>query len=292
MTPSNARGTEVFAVFAFVLRSDWGERSPVWPTPVDGEAEPTFLPLGDGGIAAAAQRVDAAEYTGDRGTSQLQDLAWLVPRAEYHQRVVAAVGVDAAVVPVRFGTLFSDVSALEAWLAPRRAELASALSYLRGRSEWAVRLLAAPAPTPAAASAPRPGGEPSGRSYLLARKKVRDRQSGWRAEIEAVADRAEAFLASASIDLARLPVRSLDGSLREAQGDARRTAATWAALIETADAAGFRDRLEGMRRSLPEDRFDLEVTGPWPPYNFCPGLDRESKPGPDQDPVAEAQRRS
>ncbi|MEM8993634.1 MAG: GvpL/GvpF family gas vesicle protein [Acidobacteriota bacterium] len=256
-----------FSVFAFAFAADWRGRAPDWPDQPAPEASSTPLvtPAGAGDVAVICQRLDPADYTGDAGERHLQDLQWLLPRAEYHQSVVSAAAEVGALLPVRFGTIFSDRAALEAWVEPRNAALADALESLRGRSEWAIRLLAADRPS----GGDKATAEDSGRSYLLARKSARDAEGQRHRELERAADELEKKLASIFVGITKLGVRNVDKSLRRADGDTRTVVANWSALADRDSEVPLTD-IEEAARAL---GLDVEMTGPWPPYNFCPNFD-------------------
>ncbi len=219
------------------------------------------------GVGVVFQWVDAADYTGDRGTKQLADLEWLVPRAELHQETVAKVSSTSTILPVRFGTLFSDWSKVGAWINPRRPEIIEAFERLEGREEWGVRLLE----TPHNQRVVSPETS-SGSSYLMARKKVRDEEAS---RLETLGVTVQDFgveLASICAGLTKLPVRSYDRPLRQAEGDTRVTIANWATLIERSGRDAFRHQLQALAAAKLGHHAEAELSGPWPPYNFCPSF--------------------
>ncbi|MEO1370442.1 MAG: GvpL/GvpF family gas vesicle protein, partial [Acidobacteriota bacterium] len=230
MSAAGEETRTALSVFAFAFAADWRDRTESWPDQPAPEASRTPLveAVGNDGIAAICQRLDPSDYTGDKGERHLQDLQWLLPRAEHHQSVVATAARAGALLPVRFGTLFSDREALEAWVEPRTAALIDSLESLRGRSEWAVRLLAEDRP-PGSGKATE---EATGRSYLLARKSARDAEGQRHRELERAADKLERRLASVFVDVTKLGVRHVDRSLRRAEGDSRTVVTNWAVLAD------------------------------------------------------------
>jgi gas vesicle protein GvpL/GvpF len=44
-------------------------------------------------------------------------------------------------------------------------------------------------------------------------------------------------------------------------------------LVARHGLCAFRERVERASRSLEGTGLDLQITGPWPPYSFCPALE-------------------
>ncbi|MEM7583318.1 MAG: GvpL/GvpF family gas vesicle protein [Acidobacteriota bacterium] len=257
MTASSKPADRAISVYCFAPASELS-RSPELGLEA---AESKVL----GNLAVVFQWVDATDYTGARGERHLADLEWLVPRAEHHQATVSQVSSTVAVLPARFGTLFSDWAGVETWLEPRRDAMLRALQHLFRREEWGIRLLERPRPRPTT-----PLDASSGASYLLARKQKRDEESAHRDSMEAMAREFGRELASACVELTKVPVRSFDQPLRQAEGDSRVTLAKWAALVDRSALEEFRQHLESLATTLAGDLAEPELSGPWPPYNFCP----------------------
>ena len=236
----------------------------------------------DQDVAAVYRRVDVADYTGERGGRHLSDLEWLVPRAEHHQQVVAAAARAAAVLPVRFATLFQDLEELASWLEKRRSTVLDALDMLRGRDEWALRLLAEPGAANAAEADAGATKGLDGRAYLMARKAARDERGRRREErLGHAAAEVERLAASFCVRLTKLDVRGFDKPLRRAGGDRRETVASWAALVERGRSEDLRRQIRRLGDGRIGHGLAVETTGPWPAYNFCPDLTGGERPGHD-----------
>ena len=57
------------------------------------------------------------------------------------------------------------------------------------------------------------------------------------------------------------------------QPDGREEVLNLAALLARDRMAEFRRRIEAINCELAEDGLSFALTGPWPPYSFCPALD-------------------
>ena len=144
------------------------------------------------------------------------------------------------VLPVRFGTVVADDSAVTALLHERRSEFASALSFVQGAVELIVQ---AEWPEPCHDPDPARPGTDYMRSRLAAHRRSRDLERSIELSLADVAR------ATAS----RTPVESA-------------SAFKASYLVAAGDVAEFLRRLAELDRSTEDVTF--WCTGPWPPYSF------------------------
>jgi gas vesicle protein GvpL/GvpF len=241
------------------LRGVDGER----PRVVDGS-----------GLRAVVGSVELARFRGppDRHLGDVEDLRSLEALLRAHHRVVQAVAAAAAVVPLRFGTVYRDDGRVREVLDQRQGDFEAALSRVAGRTEWGVKLMASreafagdvSAEPPAAPSAPaaavRDPGRP-GTEYLRRQREAeRTRQAGW--------DRAAAFAAEVHAELAGVAVESR----RHTPQDTRLSGQGGWMLLNGAYLVddGHQDELVAVveRFDDPDRGVRLELTGPWAPYSF------------------------
>ena len=95
------------------------------------EPHPPFF-WRSGRVAAVLSRVSQSQFCGPAGEKNLQDLAWLAPRACRHEAVLEQVMRLGAVLPARFGTLFSSTASLESFMRQHEAAIGR-FSGARGR---------------------------------------------------------------------------------------------------------------------------------------------------------------
>jgi hypothetical protein len=169
-----------------------------------------------------------------------------------HERVIEALMQRHPVLPVRFGTTFSNPGALSAALDERRAALRVSLQKVAGKVELGVRAIRE------GSHEDDPGAiettPTTGRDYILGRVREHRRREAGAAE-------------------ARRTLEPLHHELEGLSSDAR---ARWSVSPETLLAAAYlvdEDRVEDFRTAV--DRAEKEspdvrifCTGPWPPYNF------------------------
>jgi hypothetical protein len=209
--------------------------------------------LAEGPVAGLVSRVSLAEFDEAALPERLADAAWLEEKIRAHEQVLDSALAAGPVVPCRFCTVYRDEHELRRFLADRGEVLASALRRLEGRVELGVKAFAAGAPKSEAADAE------SGRAYLEARRREQQaREELTRTRAELVHELHRRLLAAADDGVL------LDLQSRELSGRGAEMVFNGSYLV--ADAARFRQALAD---AAPEG-FDVEVTGPWPPYNFVP----------------------
>jgi hypothetical protein len=208
----------------------------------------------EGSVAGLVRRVSLAEFDEAALPERLADAAWLETQIREHEQVLEAALTQGPVLPCRFCTVYRDEHELRRFLRERGAVLAAALERLRGRVELGVKAFALTAPTDDQAAEAE-----SGRAYLEARRREREaRDDLARARSELARELHERLLAAADDGVV------LDLQRREVSGHEGEMIFNGSYLV--ADPTGFRSALAGAAR----EGIELELTGPWPPYNFVP----------------------
>jgi hypothetical protein len=259
-----------------------GPEAAVCPGRLSGGIEENHAPFFQcaGRVAAVVSHVAQAEFCGPAGEANLQDLAWLAPRACRHQAVLEQAMRRGPVWPARFGTLFSGPASLAAFLRKQEAVIAPFLHRVAGLEEWAVKGFFDQARAEAdwLARHRTPGTDPAsvapGAAYLREqrlRAQARQALDDWLAGICENLLQEMSPLASEIV-----PRRIL------AAGDspaAPELVLNWALLLAPAAAGDFQARIRRANAEHNPAGLAFEVTGPWPPYSFCPALE----PGPEAD---------
>ncbi len=228
------------------------------------------IQAGPAALDAIVVEVPTPMFVGTDAEARLHDVAWLRPRAERHEAILAAARERTSVMPVGFGSVFSGVDALAASLAGRGEHIASFLDDTDGCDEWSLKVWASRSRAVERArqtfERQQRAGAPDGAAYLRAKRLA--------AEAEALAE-----------DQALQRVEELIEQLGETAADAVERRATrfdedpdaWlithvALLVRRDDQAEFDRRLDAAAEQLDQQGIRLEVTGPWAPYSFCPEL--------------------
>jgi gas vesicle protein GvpL/GvpF len=258
------------ALWAYcVMRA--GERLP------DGAAGIEGAPLArveSGELAAIVSRVPLAEFGAEPLRDNLNDIAWLERVARAHEAVLDAALAAGTVVPLRLCTIYESEAGVRRMLQDERDSLARALELLDGRQEWGIKLLVDPDKL---ATAARARGDESGRldeeladrteagAYMQRRRFQRRTREVADALATEVADDVHSRLQAWATEAVTLPPQNRDLSHHE--GDMLLNGAYLVAA----------DRVDGLRELVAElERLHqplgarLELTGPWPPYNFVP----------------------
>lgn len=205
------------------------------------------------GLSAVVCGVDVTEFEGEALERTAASPEWLEQKVRAHEAVLEDVLARAAVVPMRFGAIFSSPDRLRRMLTEHAATFHSALERVRGRAEWGVKLHC-DAGRLAGSLAGDASSPDSGRGYLLKRKAELDagaRAAGAAAEVAAETHEALGEIADEAVI-----------------SPARTTEVLNAAYLVRDDAReAFMGRVDDLQRRH-EDAFTFEVTGPWAPYNF------------------------
>jgi hypothetical protein len=157
-----------------------------------------------------------------------------------HERVVADLMAEHAVLPARYGTSIDEEAALTL-VREHRDALTAALARVRGAVELSVRVRLI-APT-------TPEGLSPGTAYLRGRLDARRR--------------------AAEVDAALAPLTGLARASAEPPAGAPGDGIRRAYLVERAKVDDFVTAVAEI--DAPHEGFELVCTGPWPPYSFSGG---------------------
>lgn len=243
------------------------------PPPI--EPDTAFVRIDGGSLSAVASAVPLADYGEEALRARLADATWVAVRAMRHERVVEHFARRASVVPLRFGTIYLESENVERMLGERGDELRAIIDQLRGREEWGLNVYSDRARlkeevvslSPLLSELSEQAAQASpGQAYLLRKKIDSLRETEARAETRRVAATIERELTeAAAAAAARLRV------LKDEGGEQGELAAKLAFLVERDRFAEFRAAAEQLAQKYEGAGFRLELTGPWPPYNFAAG---------------------
>jgi hypothetical protein len=242
---------------------------------VDGQSALAIATYQD--LAAVWSPVAVEDFCGPEAEARLQDLTWIGPRVIRHQEVVAGVMRHSPVLPVRFGTIFASLANLEKVLQCHSATIAGVLDHFTDQEEWAVKGML---------------DRTQAREKLLALKLAREAEA-----LEALSPGKRYFeeqrlRAAGDQELSQwlkevgrklwAAFRNDAADIQERQRLSRKTTGSdqdmvwnWALLIPRPAVGGFKARIQEVNAQYAHRGLSLEVTGPWPPYSFCPALDME-----------------
>jgi hypothetical protein len=227
---------------------------------VDPENE--VVSLAEGPVAALASRVSLVEFDEETLPQRLADAEWLEEKIRAHEQVLEAALASTTVVPCRFCTVYRSEEDLRAFLAEHADDLRDALARLEGRVELGVKALVDPARFTAELEQAASQAT-SGRAYLEARREEQRLGAELvRFQGELAGNLHERLLGAAEDGV------TLDLQSREVSGRDEEMLFNGAYLV--GDREQFEEELAQAALEAREHGVELEVTGPWPPYNFVP----------------------
>jgi hypothetical protein len=242
------------------------------PHPLGVDAEHPVAVLHQDGIAAVASQVALDEFGEETLRESLNDLAWLEDKARRHEAVLAHVRDRATVIPMRLCTIYRSEAAVREMLAREHGPMAEALARLAAKTEWGVKLFAIPAELEQLARrrSPRVADltaqierASAGEAYLLRKRlEALGREEGERL-IEECCDGAHARLSGAAVEALLNPLQA-----PEIASHSGEMVLNGVYLVEDAASDRFHAAVDAVRAEWGAAGFDVQVTGPWPPYNF------------------------
>ena len=221
-------------------------------------------------LAALVSRVPLAEFGEEQLRRNLNNLEWLEGVARGHEAVLERTLQQATIVPLRLCTIFEDEAGVRRMLDEQHSALVAALDLLSGHQEWGVKLLVDREALEAAA---RPAGSEAddldersvGGAYLQRRRFEREvREAADRLAVS-VAEDVHARLQDWASHAVLNPPQNRDLSGHEGE-----MLLNGAYLVETPKVARLRELVGDLQERHRALGVRLELTGPWPPYNFVP----------------------
>ena len=258
--PARARratGVRATATYVYcAVQASGTPRMARTPSGLPGIGRPRLVDAGDGlwlivGTAPLPQYGEASIARG------LQDLDWVSRCAIAHESVVERWIRAQAVLPMKLFTIFESDQRALAYVRQQRRTLDRIIRRVAGRCEWGVRIRLASPPAPER----RARRATSGTGYLAAKKRIRDSAQEQAARGQSRANAAFVALGAKAAEARRHPPPT------GAQVPSRLLLDA-AFLVATDRVAPFQAAARRLTRDLRGDGFGLELTGPWPPYNF------------------------
>jgi len=239
------------------------------PAAIEDDAKLEWISVNT--LAALVSQVPRATYNEESLAEHLTDATWTAIRAMRHETVAEYVAKRASVIPLRFGTIYLERNSIEHMLTEKSRELEEIIEHLRGREEWgvnvycdrAVLLLSITSVSPVLRElAERAAQAPPGQSYLMQKKIDALRVDEARAAVNRIVDQIEANLKEQTDDARRLRILKVETT---EHGELK---AKFAFLVKRSSFEEFRDAAERLAQEHQPAGVRLELTGPWPVYNF------------------------
>ena len=231
--------------------------------------------IAEGRIAAVVSRVSLERFSPDRLQGRTaEDIRWLGEIAARHNEIIRQAASSSPVLPLRLGTVFRSRDSLKAMLVRCEPMVSEFLEELGDRQEWGVKLYwekHRPEPTsgPTGPSSPhhlRP--QQTGASYLAQRRIQLNRRREQRTGVYQLIQTVKQCLTERS-ESCRL-IRNLPSDLT---GHAEEMVFNAAFLLPPSQETSWLQTVHDISQNVRDEGLLVEVSGPWPPYHFCPNLE-------------------
>ena len=178
------------------------------------------------------------------------------------------------VVPLRFCTIYNNPESLFMAVMPHKEKILSFLDYTADKVEWSVKVFCDKTvfmnnydknkeQSPSANQTSLLPGE----AYLLAKKTRKIREERFRADLQT-------YLKDIDYTLSQYAdcYRFLQCTDKSIHGRSLDMVMNTAFLVEQQTFAMFKNTLDMLAEKYKSEGGVFEMSGPWPPYNFCPEL--------------------
>src|SRR4051812_31116883 len=261
-TPTVAASASACYVYA-ITNTAWGTP----PPSLGGLGHAPLRVVRHDDLQAVTSDVSLDEFGPGVIDERLKDLSWVEQKVRGHDAVVKALSAAGTVIPCRFCTILRDPEQALAALRRHHQAIHQTLERIDSKKEWGVKLLADTRATPSAASPSDEASTPdTGRAYLLQKKRQPPQREQRDELLRAAREAAEAChleLSALAADSALLPTRDRGGSR------GWHLALNAAYLIPEPDTATFHARVDALAQQYRPHGLRIDLTGPWPPYNFA-----------------------
>jgi gas vesicle protein GvpL/GvpF len=227
----------------------------------------------EGPLAGVASQVSLEDFDDAALPERLGDTDWLEQKIRAHEQVLEKVLAKASVVPCRFCTVYRSEDELRRFLDERSEALSAALDRVRGLVEIGVKVFVDRERFAAAratrnqevqelqARASSAGG---GRAYLESRRLEQLVSRELERFTSEAGDEIHTRLLAAAKDGLALPLQAPELSGREDEMIFN------GAYLVNLSGQEVGAALEALAAEYREAGVHLELTGPWPAYNFVP----------------------
>jgi len=250
---------------------------PATAVPAQGieAAYPPFV-LSYGDVCALVSYVPLEEYNEQTLHRRLQDLTWLAAKVKRHEEIVRAVWGLHPVMPVKFGTLYLSTTRVLEALQRHYEAWHAFLTRIQDQEEWGVKVFACGEPENTLPDADELTREydrqfataTPGEAYLRRKKRAHLLRQHVLDRHDALSEQIYQQIVSWCREGRRNALLS-----QRAMGKAGEMILNAAFLLAPPEVGAFKHRLDALAARYACYGLACEISGPWPPYNFCPTMD-------------------
>ncbi len=228
--------------------------------------------IASGVFYAVIKMVPESEFSEENLKKNLSDIAWLDTNARMHVKIISMLMEDYTVIPFNFGTIYLSEEPLKKFIGDYADSLIENLLFVEWKEEWAIKLYCnhdvlkehIDTLSPAAAELERQIMASSpGKAFLLSRKKAVFIEN----EIDLLCKKygQEYFDEFKKISHST----ALNNIVPKEYTDRKDEMILHAAFLVSKDKAiEFVSVVRQMKNKYAGFGFNVEITGPWPPFSF------------------------
>ncbi|MFI0434708.1 MAG: GvpL/GvpF family gas vesicle protein [Parachlamydiaceae bacterium] len=224
-------------------------------------------------LLAILKRVPLEEFCGIDAEKNMQELSWLVPRVHEHEAIIEQSMAYSPVFPAPFGTIFSSADALMSFFEINYDVMIDFLNKMTLMEEWGVkglfnkekaknRLLE----LKIAENAPYLDTLKKGMRYFQEKKIEKELDAMLSHLLQKILNDELNALSENAVSIVKRKV------VQGISGGHDKIVANWAFLIHHHQSDFFKMKLASINATHQEEGIHFEMSGPWPPYSFCPPL--------------------
>ncbi|MEL6557635.1 MAG: GvpL/GvpF family gas vesicle protein [Bacteroidota bacterium] len=223
-------------------------------------------------LSALYEYVPESEFGEGSFQNNLQNTEWLTEKALAHQTTLEQAAKEKIVIPFKFGSIFKSADNVVQMLKEKHQQFELLLEKLREREEWGIKLFYESTSltswieehheTITQLNTELKNSTP-GKAFLLKKQYETKIREAVKAEINAVRQQLYTEIQTLT-DHFKLE-KETDRSLTREKGI---NTLNLPILIQKTKVDQVQTLVENYRKNYGERGFSLELTGPWPPYNF------------------------
>lgn len=223
------------------------------------------------GFGVIASQMEFIEFSEDEFKERLKnDLEFVKKNIERHYNIIENFNHNGAIIPFKFAVIFKTMEGLEESIRREKNKFMELLDKFQGKEEWGVRVFLN-----------KREAERSIRKFDMEIKAMEGKKEKagqgmkWyleKKEEELVSERLEAAtekkISSLAKELEGFTSGCVVNNPVNRPGDKREIILNNACLLPKEKVTDFRRKIAGLSLVLKNSGMDLEITGPWPPFNF------------------------
>jgi predicted RNase H-related nuclease YkuK (DUF458 family) len=227
--------------------------------------------VSENGLFAIASYVGLDEYGEESMAEKGEDIDWLKEKAQIFMDIILKINNTTGIIPMKFLTIFTTVERVRAIIDDNLEQFKKNFEKIKNREELSVKVYCDSSQykeknmgEAISAFEKTLVGKPKGAAFFLKKKFETELGDKIQDKICSTANGFAEGLAKYAADM-----KSNNVLAKEITGIRIPMILNCAFLVDASDEDGFFDAVEKLRREYADSGFDIELSGPWPPYSFC-----------------------